>query len=51
MYVADFRYDEGVRIRDEFVCPTLCSSNDFRTLSTSIYVIEVFDDKSKKCNE
>lgn len=23
LYVADFRNDEGIRIREEFICPTL----------------------------
>lgn len=23
LYIADFREDEGVRIREEFICPTL----------------------------
>lgn len=22
-YIADYRYDEGIRIREEFICPTL----------------------------
>ena len=50
-WVADFHYDEGIRIREEFISPTLPASFNFRSLSTSIYVIEVLDDKDKERNK
>lgn len=50
-WVADYHYDEGIRIREEFISPTLPASFDFRSLSTSIYVIEVLDHESKERNE
>ncbi len=41
-YVADFRYDEGIRIREDFVSPCLLNSlGTGKTLSGSIYYIEV----------
>ena len=36
-WVADFRYDEGIRIREDCICPTLKANS----LSTTIYLIEV----------
>jgi DNA (cytosine-5)-methyltransferase 1 len=38
--IADFRYDEGLRVRDEFISPTLCKARDGRDISTSIMIIE-----------
>ena len=50
-WFADFRFDEGIRIREDPICPTLCSNNDMRTISTSVYVIEVMEkDKVKVKN-
>lgn len=40
-YVADFRYDEGLRIRDEFVSPCLKSTLNGKDISTSILLIIV----------
>ena len=48
-YIADFRYDEGIRIREEFVSPTLVSSqrtNDIDGLSNRIYLITIEDGKT-----
>lgn len=38
--VADFRFDEGIRPRQEFISPCLCSSNDMRSISSSIFLLE-----------
>ena len=43
IYVADFRYDEGFRVRDDGVCPCL-STPTGGGASQSIYVIEVTDE-------
>ena len=50
LYVADYRYDEGIRIRDEFISPTLCASKDQRDIATSIFIIEILqnDDTENK---
>lgn len=48
IYVADYRYDEGIRIRDEFISPTLCANHDQRDLARMILIIEVINDKSKR---
>lgn len=42
-YIADYRYDEGIRIREEFVSPTLTKSHRDceESLSTTIFLIEV----------
>lgn len=43
MWFADFRYDEGIRIREETAAPTLISSihGEGNGLSNKIYIIEV----------
>ena len=51
LYFADFRYDEGVRVREEAICPTLCRAKDGRTISNTILLIEITDDKDNQCNE
>ncbi len=45
-YIADFRYDEGIRVREEFISPTLTKSVRDRedSLSTTIFLIEVKED-------
>lgn len=48
IYVADYRYDEGIRIRDEFISPTLCANHDQRDIARMILIIEVVNDKSKR---
>lgn len=48
-YIGDFRYDEGIRIREEFVSPTLVSSqrtNYIDGLSNRIYLITIKDGKT-----
>ena len=41
-YIADFRYDEGIRIREEFIAPTLVKSQrEDGSLSSVIFLIEV----------
>ena len=45
-YIADFRYDEGIRIREEFVSPTLKRTNDIDGLSNRIYLITIEDGKT-----
>lgn len=50
-YIADFRYDEGIRIRNSFISPTLTRKRDgggTQGLSESIYLIEVYDDEKDK---
>lgn len=49
-YIADFRYDEGIRIREEFVSPTLVSSQKAETddgLSGKILLITVYESKER----
>lgn len=50
-YVADYRYDEGLRIRNDFICPTLCSGNDFHSPSVCVYVIEVIENEKNQSEE
>ena len=40
-YIADYRFDEGIRINDDGICPCLCASRDMRTISNSLFLIEV----------
>lgn len=43
-YIADFRYDEGIRIREEFVSPTLISNQAIDNndgLSKKIFLIMI----------
>lgn len=40
-YIADFRFDEGIRIREDGNSPCLCSNNIGSALSTSVFLIEV----------
>lgn len=37
--VADYRYDEGLRIREDNLCPSLMKEKDHHSLSNMIYVI------------
>ncbi len=49
-YIADFRYDEGIRIREEFVSPTLVSSQKAENddgLSKKIFLITVYEGKER----
>lgn len=48
-YVADFRYDEGIRIRDDSICPCL-STPTGGGVSQMLLVIEVFDE-NKESND
>lgn len=52
LYVADFRYDCGLRIRDSFISPTLTRSNrgTGEGMSSTVLIIEVTDE-SEECNE
>lgn len=45
-YIADFRYDEGIRVREEFISPTLVKSqrDGDGGLSNQIFLIEVNED-------
>lgn len=44
-YVADFRYDEGIRVREEFVSPTLTKSlREDGSISNCLILIEVKED-------
>lgn len=45
-YVADFRYDEGIRIRDDNICPCL-STPTGGGISQMLLVIEVIDEDQK----
>lgn len=47
MYVADFRFDEGIRIREKFISPCLCANNDFHNISNSFLLIEVMEKENK----
>lgn len=51
LYFADFRYDEGVRVREDPISPTLCKDHDMRGMSSAILLIEITDDKDNQCNE
>lgn len=45
-YVADFRYDEGIRVREEFVSPTLTKSlRETESISNCLILIEVKDNE------
>lgn len=44
-YVADFRYDEGFRIRQDDISP--CLRSDFHAVSNSLFIIEVIDEDQK----
>ncbi len=47
-YVGDFRYDEGVRIREDYISPCLCASNgNDKGLSGMVLLIEVRNEKTK----
>lgn len=43
--MADFRYDEGIRIRDNFISPTLKASLKKNDIANSILLIEVYENK------
>ena len=45
-YVADFRYDEGIRIRDDKICPCL-STPTGGGISQMLLVIEVIDENQE----
>lgn len=49
-YVADFRYDEGIRVREDAISPCLCSSKNGKDLSTSILLIEVINENQELNN-
>ena len=42
--MADYRFDEGIRIRDDFISPCLCSNTTGRGISTMVLLIEVIDE-------
>lgn len=47
-YVGDFRYDEGIRIREDFISPTLCARHgNNSSISGMVLLIEVKDEKVK----
>lgn len=50
-WIADYHYDEGIRIREDFICPTLPASFNFSSLSTSIYLIEVINNEGEECDK
>ena len=45
-YIADFRFNEGVRVREEFISPTLTKSlrDDNTSISNMLILIEVDDE-------
>ena len=49
-YIADFRHDEGIRVREDAISPCLCSSQNGRDLSTSILLIEVINENQELNN-
>lgn len=48
--IADFRHDEGIRVREDAISPCLCSSQNGRDLSTSILLIEVINENQELNN-
>lgn len=53
-YVADYRYDEGIRIRDSFVSPTLTlklGGGGTEGLSSPVYLIEVLENDEENKSE
>ena len=48
-YFADFRFDEGIRVREEPISPCLCSSMNGE-ISKIVFLIEVIDE-SQQCDE
>lgn len=53
-YLADYRYDEGLRVRDEPIVLCLqaqgCRNSD-ASLSGTIYLMEVIEYEDKKCDQ
>lgn len=45
-YGADFRFDEGIRVREEGVFPCLCSSMNGE-ISKCILLVEVIDESKE----
>lgn len=43
LYIADFRNDEGIRIREEFICPTL-TAHGGGGIAHERLLIEVIDE-------
>lgn len=51
-YVADFRYDENVRIREDFISPCLTArQSDAKDLTKMILLIEVISNDEKNQSE
>lgn len=53
VYVMDFRFDEGVRVRDEFISPTLTRnisrySETDNCISGVVFLVEVKDVDKKR---
>lgn len=46
-YVGDFRYDEGIRIREDFISPCLTTHNSLTSLSGMVLYVEVADGREK----
>ena len=48
-YVADFRLDEGIRIREDFISPCLQASlkHNRNELTNCILYIEVYEDQER----
>ena len=46
-YVADFRFDEGIRIREDPICATLARNQDGRSISNSLFLIEVIGEEGE----
>lgn len=49
-YGADFRFDEGIRVREDEVFPCLCSSMN-GAISKCVLLIEVIDEDQKHDND
>ena len=51
-YGADFRFDEGIRIREDNIFPCLCSANSQNRLSAWTLLVEVIEiNETEKFND
>lgn len=48
LYVADYRGDEGIRIREDFICPTLSSHTGGGVRHDKLLI--VVTDEDTKCD-
>lgn len=48
LYVADYRGDEGIRIREDFICPTLTAHNGGGIGNEKLLI--VVTDEDTKCD-